>query len=72
MASEISLDKLTIDEKLQLMEQLWDDLSRHPENVPSPDWHGDVLDQRRRAIAEGRTSFEDWDEVKQRLRTRIE
>lgn len=72
MSSDISLDKMTVADKLALMERLWDDLSRRPENVPSPQWHGDVLAQRMAAVRDGRTDFVSWDDAKRRLRERLE
>ena len=42
-SSDISIDGLTVVQKLNLMEQLWVELSRKPSDIPSPDWHGDVL-----------------------------
>jgi putative addiction module component (TIGR02574 family) len=63
---------MSTSEKLALMERLWDDLSRRPEDVPSPQWHGDVLAERIAAVRDGRTSFVDWDEAKRRLRERLE
>lgn len=72
MSTDISLDKMTVAEKLALMERLWDDLSRQPENVPSPRWHGDVLAVRMAAVRDGRTDFVDWDDAKRRLRERLE
>ena len=71
MSNEISLDEMTVAEKLFLMERLWADLSRRPGDIPSPDWHGEVLAQRIAAVREGRTRFEDWDTVKRRLRERL-
>jgi putative addiction module component (TIGR02574 family) len=70
-ASSISLDSLSVSEKLILMERLWDDLSRRPADLPSPDWHGDVLAERREAVREGKSAFVDWDEAKKRLRDRL-
>jgi putative addiction module component (TIGR02574 family) len=72
MSTEISLEKMTVAEKLALMERLWADLSRQPEDVPSPQWHGDVLAQRMAAVREGRTDFVNWDDAKRRLRERRE
>ena len=70
--STIPLDNLSVADKLVLMERLWDDLSRRPSEVSSPEWHGDILEQRRAAVAEGRTDFVDWDEAKKRLRDRFQ
>lgn len=67
MSVEISLNKLTTAEKLELMERLWVDLSRHPHDVPSPAWHHTVLDERREAVRQGRTTFVAWEEARQRL-----
>jgi len=64
---DISLEQLTTAEKLALMERLWVDLSQHPEDVPSPAWHGNVLEQRREAVRQGRTSFIAWEEARRRL-----
>jgi hypothetical protein len=36
MSVDISLNELTTAEKLELMERLWVDLSRQPQDVPSP------------------------------------
>ena len=66
----IRLDTLSVAEKLALMERLWADLSRRPVDIPSPDWHGDVLAARLDAVREGRTTFVDWEDAKRRLRDR--
>lgn len=65
------LDRLTTADKLRAMEHLWDELCRHPEEVPSPAWHGDVLAQREQAVNEGKTSFRDWDAEKTRIRNAL-
>lgn len=69
-ASELPLENLSLAEKLLLMERLWGELSRRPSDIPSPDWHGDILSQRAKAVQDGRTAFQDWEAAKQRLRDR--
>ena len=49
------------------MERLWVDLSRQPQDVPSPAWHGVMLDERREAVRQGRTTFVAWEEARKRL-----
>ena len=71
-ASSLPIESLTITEKLLLMERLWEDLSRRPTDVPIPEWHGDILSQRRAAVDEGRTSFVEWEAAKKRLRQRLQ
>ncbi len=48
------------------MEELWHDLS--DTDVPSPDWHGDVLAERDRLIRSGEDTFVDWETAKRELR----
>ncbi len=67
MSVDILLNELTTAEKLELMERLWLDLSRQPQDVPSPAWHGAVLEERREAVRQGRTAFVAWEEARQRL-----
>jgi putative addiction module component (TIGR02574 family) len=58
---------MTVAEKLQAIEVLWDDLSRNPEDIPSPAWHEDVLAERQRQIEEGRAKFIPLDEFRQSI-----
>jgi hypothetical protein len=67
MSADISLEHLTTAKKLALMERLWVDLPQQPADVPSPAWHGDVLERRREAVRQGRTLFVAWEEARQRL-----
>ena len=67
MSVDIPLSQLTVGEKLHLMERLWEDLSRDPREVPSPAWHGAVLEERREAVRQGRTTSIAWEEARQRL-----
>lgn len=71
-ASTLPIENLSVADKLLLMERLWTDLSRRPADIPSPDWHGDVLTEREAAVREGRTAFVEWDDAKKRLRERFQ
>lgn len=68
MTMTLPFDQMSLREKLQMMEQLWDDLVRNPANVPSPAWHKDVLSERERRVSAGSDSFVDWQEAKQQIR----
>ena len=71
MAIELQIDQLSLEEKLQIMEALWEDLRSRAEDMPVPQWHKDVLDTRERMIETGEASFEDWDSAKKRIAERI-
>lgn len=62
------LDQLSTTEKIRTMEYLWDDLCRHADEMPSPEWHGEVLSQREQSVAEGKAAFRDWEAEKSRIR----
>lgn len=62
--------ELPLNEKLQLMEALWEDLRSREEVVPVPEWHKELLDARRKAVEAGQEPVLDWDEVKHSLGTR--
>jgi len=70
MGITLPLDTMTTDDKLRVLEQVWEALARTPEDVPAPSWHADVLSAREKRIAEGSARFEDWDEAKERIRKR--
>lgn len=70
-ASTFPIETLSIADKLLLMERLWENLSRCPSDVPTPEWHGEILAERQAAVREGRTSFVDWEAAKDRLRERL-
>ena len=70
-ASTLPIENLSVADKLLLMERLWTDLSRRPTDIPSPDWHGDVLAEREAAVREGRTALVEWNDAKDRLRERF-
>jgi hypothetical protein len=53
MPLALQLDRMTLEEKLRAMEALWDDLCRREEDVPVPQWHKDLLDERERLVEQG-------------------
>ncbi len=61
---------MTVAEKLEVMEALWNDLRRHEAQLESPKWHGDVLRERSERVKQGAESFLDWEEAKTLLRNR--
>ena len=60
---------MSLGEKLGLMEALWDDLCRREEDIPLPNWHKELLDERQQQI-EGKAKFVDWETAKERIARR--
>jgi len=67
MQVTLPLDKMTTSDKLRAIEELWEDLQKSSEQVPSPSWHEDVLNAREGRVKEGASSFSDWSEAKRRI-----
>ncbi len=64
-----SIFELSPSEKLQLVEDLWDDLAATPEAVPVHDWQKEELAQRKARLMRNPASGLTWEEVKRRVRS---
>ena len=74
MAIELSsdqLDALTVAEKVRLLEQVWQRLCSQPDTFTLPDWHADVLVERRHRLVEGSAKRIPWNEAKAQLQSLI-
>ena len=67
MIQAAEIEQMSLEERLQTMELLWVSLTRTPEAVPSPDWHGRVLATRKAKIKRGEGEFLSISQVKQLL-----
>ena len=71
MASdEGSIFDLSPSEKLQLVEDLWDDLAASAAEVPVHDWQKEELVRRKENLQKNPASGLSWEEVKRRVRSR--
>lgn len=71
MEMTLPLDKMTTLDKLRVLEEIWNDLLSHSEEIPSPEWHRDVLAAREKRVQDGAAIFKDWNEAKQAIRDRF-
>jgi hypothetical protein len=53
------------------MEELWDDLRSKAGQVPVPQWHKDLLEERERLVETGAAQFGDWETAKRRITEQI-
>jgi putative addiction module component (TIGR02574 family) len=71
MTPKVLLDeilRLPPDQRLQLVEEVWDSLAASPAEVGVPEWHRDELDRRLGDTTESTTLS--WQDVQARLRRR--
>ncbi len=61
---ELNVQSMTVVEKLQAMEMLWDDLCRNVGGLEPPAWHEKILLEREEQLRQAKDKFEDWDQAK--------
>lgn len=66
--SSVSVFDLSPSEKLQLVEDLWDDLAATPEAIPVHDWQREALARRKAQMLDNPAVGLTWDDVKRRVR----
>jgi hypothetical protein len=71
MSANLPLHEMSLEEKLQAMEALWEDLSREPDRIESPSWHQDLLKETESRVESGEATFSDWEKAKVSIRDRL-
>ena len=69
-SNDISIFDLSPSEKLQIVEDLWDDLAASPSDIPVHEWQKKELARRKANLISKPASGLSWDEVKHRIRNR--
>jgi putative addiction module component (TIGR02574 family) len=69
-SQETSVFDLSPSEKLQLVEDLWDDLAATPDAVPVHDWQKEEITRRKANLVGHPASGLTWEEVQRRVRSR--
>lgn len=67
MPITLPLQKMSVEEKIQMMESIWSDLCENAQSTLTPDWHEGVLVARNAALLSGQDEIMDWETAKQRI-----
>ncbi|MEN6489293.1 MAG: addiction module protein [Smithella sp.] len=68
MGMSLSVEKMSIEEKFQTMETIWDDLCKKADSISSPPWHEKVLnDREENGINNGEDVFIDLNTAKKTI-----
>lgn len=67
----LAREKMSVTEKIHVMESIWGDLCRQAESVASPPWHREILADREAAIQRGEDELEDWEAAKRSIKKEI-
>ena len=71
-APAIDIAKLTLDERLRLIDELWESLRATPDVVRLTPQQKDELDRRLDELDRGDVALVPWDEVRRRLGAHVE
>ena len=58
------LKEMSVDERIILMEEIWDTLCHENVEIESPAWHKDILDERMELINSGKAKYISIEELK--------
>ncbi|MFB3892059.1 MAG: addiction module protein [Phycisphaerae bacterium] len=64
------IQKLSIDEQIDLVQDVWDGIAAHPEQVPLTSEQKCVLDKRLKEYKKDPAAAKPWEEVMERIRQR--
>lgn len=64
-------DELSVDDQIDYLQSLWDRIAATPEQVPVPDRHREVIEERVKDYEANPEAGESWDVVRERLRDRL-
>ncbi len=62
---QLNLDEMTVSEKLTAINRIWDNILQHPDEIPLPEWHKEILASRSARVNEGLGQFKNLSSVKQ-------
>lgn len=71
MGVALKLNDMSLADKLQTMETLWDDLCHHVQDISVPEWHYEVLAARDADLRDGNEQFSDWESAKELIRETV-
>lgn len=60
----LEIKKMSKIERLQAMEALWDSLIDEEPEIASPEWHRDILEERKRKIETGKAEFISFEKLR--------
>jgi putative addiction module component (TIGR02574 family) len=65
-------DELTVDEKIDYIQSLWDRVTAGSEDIPVPEWHRHILDERMEAYRANPEEGRPWEEVYEGLQHKLQ
>jgi len=64
-------DELPVEDQISYVQSLWDRIRARPDQVPVPDWHRQVLNERLARQDASPEETRPWDEVHEEIRSKL-
>lgn len=71
MSLQSQIKEMSLLEKIQTMEALWNNLSDNEEEFVSPEWHGSILNERESLVNSGQASYFELAQMKKDIHDAI-
>lgn len=68
----LPLQEYTQAQKLDLLETIWDDVTKNEEEFMSPSWHEPIIKESLAELESGKTELSDWAEAKERIKRNVQ
>ncbi len=65
------LRALSVEDRLQLLEDVWTSLDEERDRLPIPKWHEEELDRRLRDLEQNGSQGMEWNEFYEKLREKL-
>ena len=64
-------DDLPVEDKIDYVQSLWDRIAARPDQIPIPEWHRQVLDERLAAHEANHEAARPWQDVRDEIRSKL-
>jgi len=64
-------DDLSVEDQIDYVQSLWDRIAANLDQVPVPEWHRGVLDERLAAHEANPEAARPWEEVRDEIRSKL-
>ena len=68
MLTQADIQKMTVPQRMETIDRLWESIIDSREDVPSPAWHEEILKERAAKVKSGKAKFYTLEEVRKKLR----
>jgi putative addiction module component (TIGR02574 family) len=65
-------EELSVEEQIDYIQSLWERIAAHPEDIPVPDWHRKIIEERLADLDENPDAGIPWEEVRETMKKHLD